>query len=110
MLLRAQLKVKSPCALRRVILATGLLYYGLQATSAAYSAIFINFVPIVTFTVAVVLRYVCMVQIFDLNVSLSTQVFIGSMLFFDLSGPRSWRWETGLAGRSSWARCCAWEG
>jgi drug/metabolite transporter (DMT)-like permease len=36
----------------------GLYYYGLQATSAAYSVVFLNLVPIVTFVIAVLVRYV----------------------------------------------------
>ncbi|XP_062230193.1 WAT1-related protein At5g64700-like [Phragmites australis] len=39
-----------------VVLAMGLYYYGLQATSATYSANFLNLIPIVTFVIAVVLR------------------------------------------------------
>jgi len=41
----------------RVVLAMGLYYYGLQSTSAAYSAIFLNLIPIVTFIIAIILRY-----------------------------------------------------
>ncbi|XP_021301857.1 WAT1-related protein At2g37450 [Sorghum bicolor] len=40
----------------RVVLAMGLYYYGLQSTSAAYSAIFLNLIPIVTFIIAIILR------------------------------------------------------
>lgn len=36
----------------------GLYYYGLQATSAAYSVVFLNLIPIVTFVIAVLVRYV----------------------------------------------------
>ncbi|KAK3137988.1 hypothetical protein QOZ80_5AG0363010 [Eleusine coracana subsp. coracana] len=39
-----------------VVPAMGLYYYGLRTTSAAYSAIFINLIPIVTFVIAVLLR------------------------------------------------------
>ncbi|EES15555.2 hypothetical protein BDA96_08G014700 [Sorghum bicolor] len=39
-----------------VVLAMGLYYYGLQSTSAAYSAIFLNLIPIVTFIIAIILR------------------------------------------------------
>ncbi|XP_062233814.1 WAT1-related protein At5g64700-like [Phragmites australis] len=39
-----------------VVLAMGLYYYGLQATSAAYSVNFLNLIPIVTFVIAIVLR------------------------------------------------------
>lgn len=38
------------------VLAMGLYYYGLQATSAAYSVVFLNLVPIVTFVIAVLVR------------------------------------------------------
>ncbi|CAN6202841.1 unnamed protein product [Urochloa humidicola] len=37
-----------------VVLAMGSYYYGLQATSPAYSAIFLNLIPIVTFVIAIV--------------------------------------------------------
>jgi drug/metabolite transporter (DMT)-like permease len=36
----------------------GLYFYGLRTTSAAYSSIFLNLIPIATFVVAIVLRYV----------------------------------------------------
>ncbi|TVU20289.1 hypothetical protein EJB05_36493, partial [Eragrostis curvula] len=39
-----------------VVMAMGLYLYGLRATSATYSAIFLNLVPIVTFGIAVLLR------------------------------------------------------
>ncbi|KAL5231495.1 hypothetical protein ABZP36_030271 [Zizania latifolia] len=39
-----------------VVLATGLYYYGLHDTNAAYAVNFLNLVPIVTFVIAVVLR------------------------------------------------------
>ncbi|CAN6209019.1 unnamed protein product [Urochloa humidicola] len=39
-----------------VVLAMGSYYYGLQATSPAYSAIFLNLIPIVTFVIAIVVR------------------------------------------------------
>ncbi|CAL5045228.1 unnamed protein product [Urochloa decumbens] len=39
-----------------VTLAMGLYYYGLQATNATYSAIFLNLIPIVTFVIAIVVR------------------------------------------------------
>ncbi|KAL6618779.1 hypothetical protein ACP70R_033918 [Stipagrostis hirtigluma subsp. patula] len=39
-----------------LVLAMGLYYYGLQTTSASYSAIFLNMVPIVTFIIAIILR------------------------------------------------------
>ncbi|GJM89761.1 hypothetical protein PR202_ga05980 [Eleusine coracana subsp. coracana] len=42
--------------LHSVVPAMGLYYYGLRTTSAAYSAIFINLIPIVTFVIAVLLR------------------------------------------------------
>lgn len=42
---------------RRVVLAMGLYYYGLQATSAAYSVVFLNLIPIVTFVIAILVRY-----------------------------------------------------
>ena len=35
----------------------GLYYYGLRATSAAYSVNFLNLIPIITFIIAIVLRY-----------------------------------------------------
>jgi drug/metabolite transporter (DMT)-like permease len=35
----------------------GLYYYGLRTTNAAYSAIFLNLVLIVTFIIAILLRY-----------------------------------------------------
>jgi hypothetical protein len=41
----------------------GLYYYGLRATSPAYSINFLNLIPIVTFIIAIVLRslslYMC---------------------------------------------------
>ncbi|KAK3140580.1 hypothetical protein QOZ80_5AG0402870 [Eleusine coracana subsp. coracana] len=39
-----------------VVLAMGLYYYGLRATSPAYSVNFLNLIPIVTFIIAIVLR------------------------------------------------------
>ncbi|TVU17234.1 hypothetical protein EJB05_33253 [Eragrostis curvula] len=39
-----------------VVLAMGLYYYGLRATSPAYSVNFLNLIPIVTFMIAIVLR------------------------------------------------------
>ncbi|KAL6861393.1 hypothetical protein ACP4OV_017093 [Aristida adscensionis] len=39
-----------------VVLAMGLYYYGLRATSAAYSVNFLNLIPIVTFAIALLLR------------------------------------------------------
>ncbi|KAL6606477.1 hypothetical protein ACP70R_042130 [Stipagrostis hirtigluma subsp. patula] len=39
-----------------VVLAMGLYYYGLRATSAAYSVNFLNLIPIVTFAIALALR------------------------------------------------------
>lgn len=41
----------------RIVLAMGLYYYGLRATSAAYSVNFLNLIPIVTFVIAIMLRY-----------------------------------------------------
>ncbi|KAK8454607.1 hypothetical protein SEVIR_4G005500v4 [Setaria viridis] len=38
-----------------VVLAMGLYYYGLQATNPAYSVVFLNLIPIVTFVIAIVL-------------------------------------------------------
>ena len=35
----------------------GLYYYGLQVTSAAYSVDFLNLIPIVTFVIAILVRY-----------------------------------------------------
>ncbi|EEE63396.1 hypothetical protein OsJ_18208 [Oryza sativa Japonica Group] len=40
----------------RVLLATGMYYYGLRDTNAAYSANFLNLIPIVTFIIAVIFR------------------------------------------------------
>ncbi|KAL6854324.1 hypothetical protein ACP4OV_019227 [Aristida adscensionis] len=39
-----------------VILAMGLYYYGLRSTSATYSVIFLNLIPIVTSLIAIILR------------------------------------------------------
>uniref|UniRef100_A0A0E0L1F4 WAT1-related protein n=1 Tax=Oryza punctata TaxID=4537 RepID=A0A0E0L1F4_ORYPU len=39
-----------------VLLATGMYYYGLRDTNAAYSVNFLNLIPIVTFIIAVILR------------------------------------------------------
>ncbi|GJN29933.1 hypothetical protein PR202_gb18199 [Eleusine coracana subsp. coracana] len=39
-----------------VVLAMGLYYYGLQATSPSYSVNFLNLIPIVTFAIAIILR------------------------------------------------------
>ncbi|TVU38297.1 hypothetical protein EJB05_11659, partial [Eragrostis curvula] len=39
-----------------IVLALGLYYYGLRATSASYSVNFLNLIPIVTFVIAIVLR------------------------------------------------------
>ncbi|KAG8085286.1 hypothetical protein GUJ93_ZPchr0010g7489 [Zizania palustris] len=39
-----------------IVLATGLYYYGLHDTNAAYAVNFLNLVPIVTFVIAVLLR------------------------------------------------------
>uniref|UniRef100_A0A0E0DQE4 WAT1-related protein n=1 Tax=Oryza meridionalis TaxID=40149 RepID=A0A0E0DQE4_9ORYZ len=39
-----------------VLLATGMYYYGLRDTNAAYSANFLNLIPIVTFIIAVIFR------------------------------------------------------
>ncbi|TVU20290.1 hypothetical protein EJB05_36494, partial [Eragrostis curvula] len=36
-----------------ILLAMGLYYYGLRTTSAAYSVIFLNLIPIVTFIIAI---------------------------------------------------------
>ena len=41
----------------RIVLAMGLYYYGLRATSAAYSVNFLNLIPIITFIIAIMLRY-----------------------------------------------------
>ncbi|XP_066316777.1 WAT1-related protein At4g08290-like [Miscanthus floridulus] len=38
------------------VLAMGLYFYGLRTTSAAYSSIFLNLIPIATFVTAIVLR------------------------------------------------------
>jgi drug/metabolite transporter (DMT)-like permease len=35
----------------------GFYNYGLRATSAAYSANFLNLIPIITFIIAIMLRY-----------------------------------------------------
>jgi drug/metabolite transporter (DMT)-like permease len=35
----------------------GLYYYGLQATNPAYSVVFLNLIPIVTFVIAIVVGY-----------------------------------------------------
>ncbi|RCV05861.1 hypothetical protein SETIT_1G116600v2 [Setaria italica] len=43
-------------ALLGIVLAMGLHYYGLRATTAAYSIDFLNLIPVVTFAMAVVLR------------------------------------------------------
>ncbi|XP_004954555.2 WAT1-related protein At5g64700-like [Setaria italica] len=43
-------------ALLGIVLGIGLYYYGLRATTAAYSVNFLNLIPMVTFTMAVVLR------------------------------------------------------
>uniref|UniRef100_J3KTY2 WAT1-related protein n=1 Tax=Oryza brachyantha TaxID=4533 RepID=J3KTY2_ORYBR len=43
-------------ALFGIVLATGLHYYGLRATYAAYTVNFLNLIPIVTFLIAVILR------------------------------------------------------
>ncbi|PUZ73640.1 hypothetical protein GQ55_1G003600 [Panicum hallii var. hallii] len=43
-------------ALFGIVLATGLHYYGLRATTAAYSVNFLNLIPVVTFLIAVLLR------------------------------------------------------
>ncbi|WVZ82955.1 hypothetical protein U9M48_030155 [Paspalum notatum var. saurae] len=40
----------------RVVLGTGLYYYGLQTTDAAYSVTFLNLIPIVTFVIAIMVR------------------------------------------------------
>ncbi|KAJ1260104.1 hypothetical protein BS78_10G206600 [Paspalum vaginatum] len=40
----------------RIVLAMGLYYYGLQATNAAYSVMFLNLIPIVTFVIAFLVR------------------------------------------------------
>uniref|UniRef100_A0A0D3G6I9 WAT1-related protein n=1 Tax=Oryza barthii TaxID=65489 RepID=A0A0D3G6I9_9ORYZ len=39
-----------------VLLATGMYYYGLRDTNAAYSANFLNLIPIITFIIAVIFR------------------------------------------------------
>ncbi|KAL6629679.1 hypothetical protein ACP70R_029444 [Stipagrostis hirtigluma subsp. patula] len=43
-------------ALFGIVLAMGLNYYGLRATSAAYSVNFLNLIPVVTFVIAALLR------------------------------------------------------
>lgn len=43
----------------RVVLAMGLYYYGLRASSPSYSVNFLNLIPIVTFVIAIILRYYC---------------------------------------------------
>ncbi|WVZ78281.1 hypothetical protein U9M48_026021 [Paspalum notatum var. saurae] len=43
-------------ALFGIVLAMGLHYYGLRATTAAYSVNFLNLIPVVTFVIAVLLR------------------------------------------------------
>ncbi|TKW35451.1 hypothetical protein SEVIR_2G373300v4 [Setaria viridis] len=40
----------------RIVLAMGLYYHGLRATSAAYSVNFLNLIPIITFIIAIMLR------------------------------------------------------
>jgi drug/metabolite transporter (DMT)-like permease len=54
-----QLTLESPFSYIhcRDVMAVGLYFYGLRATSAAYSAIFMNLIPIATFIIAIVLRY-----------------------------------------------------
>ncbi|CAN6192132.1 unnamed protein product [Urochloa humidicola] len=39
-----------------VVLAMGTYYYGLRATNPAYSAMFLNLIPIVTFAIAILVR------------------------------------------------------
>ncbi|CAL5083626.1 unnamed protein product [Urochloa decumbens] len=39
-----------------IVLAMGLYYHGLRATSAAYSVNFLNLIPIITFIIAIMLR------------------------------------------------------
>ncbi|RLN08035.1 WAT1-related protein [Panicum miliaceum] len=59
MLSKVSLKVLgwlSISALFGIVLAMGLHYYGLRATTAAYSVNFLNLVPVVTFLIAVLLR------------------------------------------------------
>ncbi|CAN6277269.1 unnamed protein product [Urochloa humidicola] len=46
----------SVSALFGIVLAMGLHYYGLRATSPAYSVDFLNLIPVVTFAMAVLLR------------------------------------------------------
>uniref|UniRef100_I1PUS6 WAT1-related protein n=1 Tax=Oryza glaberrima TaxID=4538 RepID=I1PUS6_ORYGL len=41
---------------RSILLATGMYYYGLRDTNAAYSANFLNLIPIITFIIAVIFR------------------------------------------------------
>lgn len=46
----------STSALLGIVLAMGLHYYGLRATTPAYSVNFLNLIPVVTFAMAVLLR------------------------------------------------------
>jgi len=46
----------SMSALFGIVLAMGLHYYGLRATTAAYSVNFLNLIPVVTFLIAALLR------------------------------------------------------
>ena len=76
----------------------GLYYYGLQVTSAAYSVVFLNLIPIVTFVIAILVRYA--------NKPKHAWIFGGMhpicacdvMRMQMHSEPRRWRWGSGLAG------------
>uniref|UniRef100_A0A0D9XI08 WAT1-related protein n=1 Tax=Leersia perrieri TaxID=77586 RepID=A0A0D9XI08_9ORYZ len=47
---------KFPSIVEWVILSMGLYYYGLRSTSATYSVIFLNMIPIVTSVIAIIFR------------------------------------------------------
>ncbi|CAL4901726.1 unnamed protein product [Urochloa decumbens] len=82
-----------------VSLAMGLYYYGLRNTSAAYSAIFLNLVPIVTFIIAVLLRSEKLaLQKWFGRMKLLGALFCfgGTLLVSLLKGPVLHLWPTGL--------------
>nr|XP_034583864.1 WAT1-related protein At1g25270-like isoform X1 [Setaria viridis] len=85
------------------VLAMGLYFYGLRTTSAAYSSIFLNLIPIATFVTAIVLRAenLALGQWPGKMKLLGALLCVGgTMLVSLLKGPPLHLWPTNLLGYS----------
>jgi hypothetical protein len=77
----------------------GLYYYGLQVTSAAYSVVFLDLIPIVTFVIAILVRYANKPSIHGSLVVCMSPICACDVMHMQMhSEPRRWRWGSGLAG------------